>query len=110
MSHSLSGAVLLVRDLSEGNILLITSAKLLLHVNCGALFFRLPLIQAARNFFGKEFSSDLVIFPMYPAVRFVINASMLGMLHRIPLTSLFFICFSLTSRQLIARILRIALW
>jgi hypothetical protein len=50
-AHSFSGAVLLKRDLSWGSILLNVSAKLLL-----------PLIQAAKDFFGRESDLDLDTF------------------------------------------------
>ncbi len=75
--------------------------------SCSAPFFRLPLIQAVRNFLGKDSSFDLVI---YAAVILVIKVSMLGIMHNRALTSLFLMCFSLTCSHLIARILRIAPW
>jgi hypothetical protein len=102
--HSLSGAFLFER-VSGGRILWIASAKLLLHDSWGAPFFRLPFIQAVRNFLGRDSESALVIFPTYVAVLLVKKASIFGMLQRSLLTSLFFMCFSLTWCHLIARIL-----
>jgi hypothetical protein len=72
--------------------------------------FQLPLIQAARNLLGRESWSDLDTFPRYTAVLFIMKASMLGMLQRRPLTSLFLICCSLTWCHLIASNLWITPW
>ena len=42
-------------EILAGSILLMLFMKLLLHVNCGALFFLLSFIHAVRNFFAKVF-------------------------------------------------------
>jgi hypothetical protein len=85
-------------------------AKLLLQVNWGAPGFLLSLIQAERNFFRLVFSSAPIVFPMYVVVLRWMKASMSGILHSMPLTSLFFICCSLTWFHFIPSICRMAPW
>ncbi len=68
----------------------IVTAKLLLQMSCGAPFFLLVFTHVARNFLGKVLLFDLVTFPRYAAVLLFMNASMLGILKRHFLTSLFF--------------------
>ncbi len=80
-------------------------------MRAGGLHFSVVLWSRLLGvFFGREFPSDLVTFPMYTAVLLVMNASILRMLQSMPLTSMFLMCFSLTCFQLITRILWVAPW